>query len=621
MRFQTKLMLSYSLIIVVLAIALGIGFYSYSAGVFERSARESLASVSDRMARQLDDLVKPMDFVTTYLLSDGDFLSAMASMAYLDRSDQKSLIYVNEGWRKVKSSIRNYSMQSNFRAVNVFNHAGDYLSSNLADFAGRSDSRPEVELLPWLGRVDAAAGKAVLLPSYGNPWTSGGAKVALVYGLARAVQGPKGPEGYIEVQNDAAELDRLFSLPGRGIRVLAFLEDGLPFYGASAREAALRGEAAPSASELARYGELARRAAVTGGALASRDPDARREEIAAAAEAAYAGAIVLLVQDKAALLAPLAFIRNIVLLVGLLIIVVSLAYNYLFSRQLSRPIRGLKERMEGTELGNLPEALALESSNDEIAALNAAFLALRSRLADSVHRELESQSLEARARFDSLQAQVSPHFIYNVLTVIANKGLEAGSDEIGEICGGLASMLRYSTSTKTRYATLDEELEHVRSYLFLMKKRLEHRLEFSVEAAPSILGERLPKIVFQQLAENSISHGYGEGLKSLRVDVRGRVEGGRWRVEVSDDGIGFAPDVLARLQGSIDGIRHGARSAEGTEIGGMGLANLCSRLALFYGGDFDFEIGNSRTGGAIVSVGARLGSPRGAPAGLGIEDR
>lgn len=602
MRFQTKLLLSYSLIIVLLVIVLGIGFYGYSAGVFERNARSNLLTVSDRMAQQLDNTVKPMDFITTYLLSDGEFMSSMASMAYLDRSDPASMIYVNEGWRLVKATLLSYSIARNFYAVNAFNRSGDFLSSNLLDFASTSDPRPRLPSIPWIARTDELAGRALLAPPYDDPWAPPGTRSpAKVYCVARAVQGPKGPIGYIEVQNPVADLERLFSVPkAEDVRVYAFCADGTPLYLPSA---AASGAAGPLRTEaIVRYAGLA--ASASGTVALVRDPASGRKELVAAARAAYSGVSVLLVQGEEALLRPLAFTRNLTVLVGALIILVSFLYDYLFARQLAGPIHRLKVQMEGTELENLPEAISLENPNDEIEALNAAFLRLRERLGDSVRSELESRSLQERARFDSLQAQVSPHFLYNILTVIANKGLEAGSDEIGDICAGIADMLRYSTSTTARSATIEEELSHARSYLFLMKKRMEHRLEFSIDVDPAILGERIPKIVLQQLAENSISHGFDGSRKAIAISIAGGLRGDRWRIELRDDGRGFDPGLLESLRLKF------TRPPEGSAIGGMGLVNLYSRFAIFYAGDFEFEIGASEGGGASVAIGARLGSGR-----------
>jgi two-component system, sensor histidine kinase YesM len=309
------------------------------------------------------------------------------------------------------------------------------------------------------------------------------------------------------------------------------------------------------------------------------------------------------------LLRPLVFTRNMTVLIGTLIIAFSFLFNLLSSRQLTRPLRTLKETIEGTELGNLPEHVAFESANDEIQALSNSFQHLRGRLTEAVAREMRSQSLQMQARFDSLQAQVDPHFLYNVLTVLSNKGLETGDEEICEICDGIASMLRYSTSTMKRSATIGEEIEHVRTYLFLMKKRFEHRLDFHIEVEQRLLGEPIPKIVLQQIVENSITHGYANIQADMRISITGTVVGSRWRIEIADGGEGFAPATLSELlrkRGEVSSSMAGGPPGNGFAIGGMGLLSTYARLLLFYEGAAEFNIGNHESGGARVTIGAPL---------------
>jgi two-component system sensor histidine kinase YesM len=83
-------------------------------------------------------------------------------------------------------------------------------------------------------------------------------------------------------------------------------------------------------------------------------------------------------------------------------------------------------------------------------------------------------------------------------------------------------------------------------------------------------------------------------------------------VEVSDDGAGFDAEVLAALKCKTDAMAAAGPGSEppGSAIGGMGLVNLYSRLRLFYEGDFDFELGASPRGGALVAIGAPLGAGR-----------
>ena len=611
MRFRARLLIASSVLIILLVVALGIGFYRYTSGLFERSAYANLSGLAARMSQQLDNLIRLMDFVTTYLLSNAGFMSSMASLSGLDRGNPRNLLYINEGWQTINATLLSYAITKNFYSVNVLDRNGDFLSSNFNQHWATRSVAGRIDSLGWVAQADGARGRAVILPPYDDPWSS--VPGTRVYGLARSAQGPKGGMGYLEVQNRYEDLESLFAVPDeKRLAVVAMTETGQLFFSNQPMSGALVEyyfRSLPSPSR---------------GVSLLRNPVSGAEEILAGSLSSYTGIRVVLAQDRSALIGPLRFSRNITFLIGILIVAVSLAYNLLSARQLTRPLQRLKERMETTELANLPERITLDGTNDEIAALNLSFQRLRERLTEAVQREVAAHSLQLEARLDSLQAQVNPHFIYNVLTVLANRGLQSGDEEIVRICDGLADMLRYSTSTARRSATIAEEIVHVRTYLSLMKQRLEHRLEYRIEVAEGIQGEPIPKIVLQQITENSIAHGFRESQETMLVTVRASATGpasgpgSRWRVEVLDNGQGFSADKLAALAerfrridaelaetaepGDDAGDHRGGRS--GHAIGGMGLVNTYARLALFYGEGLEFRLENAPDGGARVVIGA-----------------
>jgi two-component system sensor histidine kinase YesM len=545
MRFQTRLLSTYSVLIVLLVVILGISFYSYSARAFEKTAYDSLSVIAEKMSQQLDNLIRPMDFVTMHLLSNGEFVSSMASLAFLDRNDPGNLLYINGGRQTINATLLSYSITKSFYSVNVFNRRGDFLSSNFMTHTSIRDVSAMLPACPWIARADEALGKALILPPYIDPWSRN--EEIRVFGLARSVQGPRGGMGYVEVQNPYSNLQQVFSVPDNEyISVLALMNGGVTFFTNRPMDASLVEYYAAAARSLGTSVSLARNA-VTG-----------KQEIIAGSVSEDTGITVLLAQDKNTLLKPLLFTRNMTFLIAVLIVAVSFVYNYLSSRQLTRPLRRLTRTMEETGLENLPDRFVLENAHDEIETLNISFQRLRERLNEAVRREIRSQSLQVQARLDSLQAQVNPHFIYNVLTVLSARGMEAGDEEICEICDGIASMLRYSTSTATRSATVGEEIEHVKTYLSLMKRRYENRLEYSVDTDPSILEKPIPKIVLQQIAENSINHGFRDVQKVMRISLRGFMRDGLWLVEMTDNGQGFDPETLRGLEERMSDARRGA---------------------------------------------------------------
>lgn len=596
MSFQTRLFMTYFLLIILLVVILGVCFYQYTSDVFEANAYSNLTVITNKMSQQLDNLINPMDLITTYLLSTEGFMSSMTSLATIDRDNPQNRIYITEGKTTIYSNVLNYTTDKNFYRVSFFNDNGDFLTSSFRIQNVTTNLDGLIHDLRWRPQADHARGQVVIIPPYLDPWAV--SEKTKVFGLARCLQGPKGSMGYIEVQQRYSELEEIFAIPEEeNIKVLALTEAGELFFSNGKVDDVLYGYCSKFAPGIQKPVSV------------ERNPLTGNDEIVAGAVSDYTGIKVVLVQDRNALLKPLLYTGYITLILGILILIVSLGYIYIFSRQLSKPVRQLKDKMEGTELENLPEKITFESSNNEFKALNKSFQRLRERLNDAVSREIKSHTMQIQANFDSLQAQVNPHFIYNILNVLSNRGLINGDEEICEICDSIASMLRYSTSTVKRTATIGEELEHVRNYLMLMKKRFEHKLEFNFDVDPVIYLETIPKIVLQQIVENSINHGFEKIQTTMEISISGYISGGWWFIEIRDNGQGFNPEILDDLLIQMKAIKSELAGSElhtGFAIGGMGLLNTYARMVLFYNRQFVFRLDNVEDGGAKVTIGGLM---------------
>lgn len=293
---------------------------------------------------------------------------------------------------------------------------------------------------------------------------------------------------------------------------------------------------------------------------------------------------------------------------ALLIMTAALVVIASFSLGLTRSIRLLIKKIRHMSPKNMLSASASDLSftdtvtsakDKEIHALEQAYNDMMMQLRKSTLNELSLREATLQAQLNALQTQINPHFIYNTLNIISAKSMDSGNFEIIEICNQFASMLRYSTDTHSRTATMEEEIENVRNYLLLAKARYEDNLEFTIDVPSNLHKIQLPKLTLQPLVENALTHGYDGKNIQRRLSILGTIKNNTLSLQIRDNGIGFSPEMLENLQKNISDINAGKTSIEKSS-GHIGLINTCLRLHYYSSGAIHVSIQNDN--GAVITL-------------------
>ena len=587
MGFRKKIIFSFSIVVFIISLFFGFFYYTYSAKNLLDSTKKDMNYVAEQMSGNLSDMIESMKHASDYLLSSDDMLDAMKILSTYTREGKEA--EREETISTLQRGIYIDYFNQNFYRVIYFNEVGDVISST--NTSERLTNREkDVSELNWLEDAAALKGKVLVLGPHEDDWTLRKNKNEMI-SVVRKVQG--GDYGYIEVQQTVDSIKEKFLMLAENMEIMAVLHDS---------EILFQSKGMECQAELLQYINDMQENTTEEVILNSKN-----RLISIAKDERYDLNIVL-VRDMSYLNGNMKMLIPMTLLLIVLFFLVGVMVVIMVSGKITAPIRQLREQMELTRLENLEEnmqetALILDTTADEVVALGKAYQNLLNRLNEAVVKEKKLSLLQLQAQFDTLQAQVNPHFIYNVLNVISNRGIISGDEQICEICGSLAAMLRYSTSTLERSATIQEELVYLEKYIYLLKSRYEHKLEFSCECEKEILKETLPKIVLQQLVENSIQHGFTNGLSVMRIQVRGFAYGNGWCFEVQDNGQGFPEEVIETLESKIRKIREKILMRHSTiemEIGGMGLVNTYARKFLLYGDRTIFNIQNLDEGVVFI---------------------
>ena len=205
---------------------------------------------------------------------------------------------------------------------------------------------------------------------------------------------------------------------------------------------------------------------------------------------------------------------------------------------------------------------------------------------DAAEREAMERQL-VQARLQVLQAQVEPHFLFNTLSAV-DYLIETEPPRASRMQKALITYLRGALpQMRQESSTLGRELRLIRSYLELIKMRIEDRLEVEVAVPEGLESAQFPPMMLQSLVENAIKHGIEPKAEGGKVRVSAGVQNAQLWVEVSDTGIGVP-----------DGNVLDAPTA-GT---GIGLQNIRERLAVLYPGKSRLMLRSDPATGTVVRI-------------------
>jgi hypothetical protein len=206
---------------------------------------------------------------------------------------------------------------------------------------------------------------------------------------------------------------------------------------------------------------------------------------------------------------------------------------------------------------------------------------------DAAERETVGRQL-VQAKLQVLQAQVEPHFLFNTLAAV-DYLIETDPPRASQMQKALITYLRGALpQMREESSTLGRELRLIRSYLDLIKMRIEDRLEVEFAVPEGVDSAEFPPMMLQSLVENAIKHGIEPKPEGGKVTVAARIQDGQLWVEVRDTGVG--------LIGSVDKLVAPASDS------GIGLQNIRERLAMLYPGKGRLILISDERTGTVVRI-------------------
>lgn len=286
--------------------------------------------------------------------------------------------------------------------------------------------------------------------------------------------------------------------------------------------------------------------------------------------------------------------RLFIVFVILLIIFIVILINSYISFRVTNPIRELEKSVKELEEGNLDADIYMGGSY-EVQHLGKSVQDMKFRIKGLMQDIVSEHEEKRKSEFDSLQAQINPHFLYNTLDIIVWQIENEKQSEAVHTVTALARFFRLSLGKGKNIVTVRDEIEHVKNYLMIQHMRFKNKFDYEFDIAEDVLELPSLKLMLQPLVENAIYHGMefmdGDGMIMVKA----------WRKEdelylsVADNGLGMTED-------KVEMILTGESTSGNGRGSGIGVKNVNERIKLYFGEAYGLTIDSEPDEGTTVII-------------------
>lgn len=286
--------------------------------------------------------------------------------------------------------------------------------------------------------------------------------------------------------------------------------------------------------------------------------------------------------------------RLFIVFVILLIIFIVIIINSYISFRVTNPIRELEKSVKELEEGNLDADIYMGGSY-EVQHLGKSVQDMKFRIKGLMQDIVNEHEEKRKSEFDSLQAQINPHFLYNTLDIIVWQIENEKQSEAVHTVTALARFFRLSLGKGKNIVTVKDEIDHVRNYLMIQHMRFKNKFDYEFDVAEDVLELPSLKLMLQPLVENAIYHGMefmdGDGL----IVVKAWREENELYLSVADNGLGMTED-------KVEMILTGESTSGNGRGSGIGVKNVNERIKLYFGEAYGLTIDSEPDEGTTVII-------------------
>lgn len=560
---KNKLVLSYSILILIFVTTLSISSYLSSTKIISEKSVNYTIGILEQIRNNIDINLEQIDLATYLIFSNPDILSILKnSSEYFNASNASEKFYIDKLMADVVFSRRD------IYSITVFDNKGARIDTNFYN--------PDVPFAEVTRKSIEKDGKMA--------WLNTDRKVSVIPAVRQIRDMDMRPVGFMEINIKENSIKKICSDQIRQMegQIYVVNEDGI----------IISGNDSTYVNKKVDSNILERMKQDKPGYMV--DTINNKKSIIAFYPSRindwqYIGIIPMKnVTEDAAV------VRNVTIISSLAAIILFIIVSYYLAKGLTGPLNLIAGQMKLANIKDWSPQINYEG-RDEIAYLTEEFNQMVVRINNLVDEVVEQKSRQSRQELRALQSQINPHFLYNTLEIVNWMARTRDVPEIAEIVKALSDMMRYITSHKEEIVTVEKEIEYIKMYCLIQMNRYRDKFTVEYEIEEDVLDYSIPKLTLQPIIENAIIHAFNGVKRDGRIQVTGCVIDSRLRLQIIDNGRGIEQCEIERMLNSES-------HSSDCNHAGIGVNNVNRRIKLIYGSEYGLEIKSAPNEGSVFNI-------------------
>jgi two-component system sensor histidine kinase YesM len=274
--------------------------------------------------------------------------------------------------------------------------------------------------------------------------------------------------------------------------------------------------------------------------------------------------------------------------ISIISIIASILFIYITTKLITKRIGLLLSQIRKFESGNF-KVTGKPMGRDEIGQLSFAFNKMAFKIRDLIEVVYIKEIAKKEAELTMLQAQINPHFLYNILSSISSIAVKQGDMQVYQMVNHLAKYYRISLNKGKPIIWLEQEINLVKDYISIQKIRFKDMLHMHYELDETLFRLSTIKLIIQPFVENAINHAVWN-TSGINIIIKMQSDGNDILLKIIDDGMGMTRANLERAFNKTN------------NLSGYGIKNVDDRIKLTFGESYGVEIFSKLGIGTSVTI-------------------